>query len=127
MFSRRKGRCCITATRRSSNAPLNPPVVSFAASSNNSPVSPATHPRIPPRKCSSIFCQRSGVIRSRLPHFPRQPNLGQPPVAKHRVRRNLQHLGCLCDAQPAKEAQLDYLALSGVDDSESLQRIIECH
>src|SRR5437867_13431272 len=50
MFSRRKGRCCITATRRSSNAPLNPPVVSFAASSNNSPVSPATYPRIPPRE-----------------------------------------------------------------------------
>src|SRR5438128_2610322 len=56
MFSRRKGRCCITATRRSSNAPLNPPVVSFAASSNNSPVSPATYPRIPPRKrnCSCV-------------------------------------------------------------------------
>jgi hypothetical protein len=29
--------------------------------------------------------------------------------------------------QPAKEAQLDYLALPGVDDSESLQRIIERH
>src|SRR5438309_5944058 len=50
MFSRREGRCCITATRRSSNAPLNPPVVSFAASSNNSPVCPANCPRIPPRK-----------------------------------------------------------------------------
>src|SRR5712691_11283115 len=50
MFSRRKGRCCITATRRSSNAPLNPPVVSSAASSNNSRVSPANCPRIPPRK-----------------------------------------------------------------------------
>src|SRR5438445_9989478 len=58
MFSRRKGRCCITATRRSSNAPLNPPVVSFAASSNNSPVSPATHPRIPPRK--PLFLSRPG-------------------------------------------------------------------
>src|SRR5437762_5737393 len=50
MFSRRKSRCCITATRRSSNAPLNPPVVSSAASSNNSRVSPANCPRIPPRK-----------------------------------------------------------------------------
>src|SRR5438552_19174606 len=55
MFSRRKGRCCITATRRSSNAPLNPPVVSFAASSNNSPVSPATYPRIPPRKHKFLY------------------------------------------------------------------------
>src|SRR5437762_13249611 len=63
MFSRRKGRCCITATRRSSNAPLNPPVVSFAASSNNSPVSPATYPRIPPRKQKKLQPNQDHVIQ----------------------------------------------------------------
>src|ERR1700730_13822475 len=55
MFSRREGRCCITATRRSSNAPLNRPAISFAASSHNSGVSPANYPQIPPRR-PFLFC-----------------------------------------------------------------------
>src|SRR5580692_7867926 len=66
MFSRRKGRCCITATRRSSNAPLNPPVVSFAASSNNSPVSPATLPTDSPEEASFVLIRHRHVQKHHI-------------------------------------------------------------
>src|SRR6516162_5946058 len=47
MFSRREDHCCITAIRRSSNAPLNPPAASCAASSNSRPLSLALTHRFP--------------------------------------------------------------------------------
>src|SRR5438128_1242449 len=95
MFSRRKGRCCITATRRSSNAPLNPPVVSSAASSNNSRVSPANCPRIPPRKqlallplCFCCWDNRSDLIHDGwVGHFRCEGTLEKIPLLIVAVNR----------------------------------------
>jgi hypothetical protein len=41
------GRCCITGTRRRSNAPLTLPAASSAVSWSSNPISPSSHPQIP--------------------------------------------------------------------------------
>ena len=47
--------------------------------------------------------------------LPREPQLGNPPVALYRLHRDAQHLCGLFDGQAAKESQLDDLALTRID------------
>src|SRR5215831_1594855 len=66
---------------------------------------------------SMIFCQRSGVISvtlSRSGEFSMKISLGPTPLPLHGHRGNLHNLGGFVDTQPAKESQLDHLALAGI-------------
>src|SRR5712692_1205795 len=58
-------------------------------------------------------------------HFSSQPGFRESPIAHDRARRDLQNFGCLINAQPTKETQLNNLTLSLVNRSQVLQRFIE--
>jgi len=56
-----------------------------------------------------------------------EPRLRQTPFSLRRARRNLQSLGGLFKAQPAKETHLDDLALALVEGRQLVQRVIQRH
>ena len=59
--------------------------------------------------------------------FPLEPRLGQSPIAQDGLRRDLEDVRGLVDAESAKETQLDYAALAGVGFGERLERVVELH
>src|SRR5215510_15976275 len=56
-----------------------------------------------------------------------EPRLRHTPFPLHGARRNLQRLGGLLQAQPAKETHLDNLALSLVELRHLIQRVVQRH
>ena len=56
-----------------------------------------------------------------------QPGLGHAPVAPDGADRNMQHLGCLFQTQPAKKTQLDGAGLPRIELFEHRQRVIQRH
>jgi plastocyanin len=56
-----------------------------------------------------------------------QPRPRQRPVAHDGVARDVEHVGNLFDTKAAEEAELDHLAASGIEFSQTLQRLVERH
>jgi hypothetical protein len=70
----------------------------------------------------------AGLFRSswvRLPELAEEPGLCRFPVPHDRLRRHVQYIRCLFDAEAAKEPQLDDLAHTGVERRQRAQRITE--
>ena len=57
--------------------------------------------------------------------FTQEPDFGQSPVPHHRLFRHLQYFRSFLDIETAKESQLHHATLSLIDQSETLQCIIQ--
>ena len=76
---------------------------------------------------SSIRFQRSAFIGISVTHLAVQPGPSGAPVACHCDRRHFEYLGRFFEIQSTEESQLHNLCLAGVDFSQGLQSIIQCH
>ena len=55
----------------------------------------------------------------------REPGTREPPVAHHRLLRDVQHLTGFFDAQSAKEAELNHLSSSRIDPLERSEGVVQ--
>src|SRR5215831_15051607 len=63
----------------------------------------------------------------RASHFLCQPDPSEPPIAHHRLRRDVEHLRGLFDTEPAKKAQFHHPGLSRIDNLQALHGVVESH
>src|SRR5438105_304 len=75
---------------------------------------------------SSTRCQRSGSMVLVLAEITQEPDSGQFPVSHHCLVGHLQYFRSFLDAETTKKSQLYHTTLSGVDESQSLQCVIQC-
>src|SRR5438132_4481405 len=74
---------------------------------------------------SSTRCQRSGFMVLAPAEITQKPDSGQFPVSHHCLAGHLQYVRSFLDAETTKKSQLHHTTLSRVDDSQSLQCVIQ--
>ena len=87
----------------------------------------APRPAVRPPRDRSARRSPSDQRRARLSplHLALQPGLGKPPVAEHRLRRDVEDVSHLVDAESSEETELDDAALPLVGLGERMQRVVE--